>query len=171
MPKSSHAQERLPIIDMHLHALTADDNGPPPLAVCIPLLSHLPRLDPHTSWAEVFITALRNPSCAEPIWSPTTDDSLMEQTIAVVERCNIFGVLSGTPERVLRWSSAAPGRFIPSVQFRLGRDAIAPDSMRRLFTQGPFAVLGEVSNQYAGIAPDDKRMEPYWALVEELDVP
>jgi predicted TIM-barrel fold metal-dependent hydrolase len=43
--------------------------------------------------------------------------------------------------------------------------------MRQLFERGDFAVLGEVSNQYAGIAPDDERMEPYWAMAEELDVP
>lgn len=28
-------------------------------------------------------------------------------------------------------------------------------------------MLGEVTNQYAGILPDDSRMEPYWALAEE----
>ena len=32
-------------------------------------------------------------------------------------------------------------------------------------------MVGEVTNQYAGIAPDDERMEPYWALAEELDIP
>jgi predicted TIM-barrel fold metal-dependent hydrolase len=28
-----------------------------------------------------------------------------------------------------------------------------------------------VTNQFVGIAPDDERMEPYWALAEELDIP
>jgi predicted TIM-barrel fold metal-dependent hydrolase len=32
-------------------------------------------------------------------------------------------------------------------------------------------VLAEVTTQYAGIAPDDPRLEPYWALAEELDIP
>ncbi len=31
------AQERLPIIDMHLHAHAADEQGPPPLAICTPI--------------------------------------------------------------------------------------------------------------------------------------
>lgn len=43
--------------------------------------------------------------------------------------------------------------------------------VRRLLTSGGFQVLGEVMAQYDGIAPDDSRLEPYWALAEELDVP
>jgi predicted TIM-barrel fold metal-dependent hydrolase len=67
--------------------------------------------------------------------------------------------------------AAAPGRFHAGLGFRLGRDAISPDSLRALHAAGRLAVLAEVSNQYAGIAPDDPRMTPYWALAEELDIP
>lgn len=171
LPLYARAQQPLPIIDMHLHAMAADCNGPPPLAICVPVLSHLPTLDPSRPWGEVFITALKNPSCSDPIWSPMTDEALMDQTIEVLDRRNIIGILSGPPDLVLRWSDGAPDRFIPSVEFRIGRNDISPDSMRQLFGRGPFAALGEISNQYAGIAPDDERMEPYWALAEELDVP
>ena len=31
--------------------------------------------------------------------------------------------------------------------------------------------LGEIGAQYEGIAPNDPKMEPYWALAEELDIP
>ena len=31
------AAERPPIIDMHLHALPADAQGPPPVALCTPI--------------------------------------------------------------------------------------------------------------------------------------
>ena len=171
VPLHATAQERPPIIDMHLHALAADDNGPPPMALCVPFLSYLPPLDPMQSWVEVFMAAVRNPSCPDPIWSPETEEALLAETVAVVERFNLVGVLSGEPERVLRWTAAAPDRFIPSVQFRIGRDSVSPDSMQRLFEDGPFRTLGEISNQYAGIAPDDPRMAPYWALAEALDVP
>jgi predicted TIM-barrel fold metal-dependent hydrolase len=95
----------------------------------------------------------------------------MDETIAVLERLNVIGVLSGTPDEVRRWRDTAPGRFILSFQFKIGRDDISPDAMRELFERGDFAVLGEVSNQYAGIAPDDERMAPYWALAEEIDIP
>jgi uncharacterized protein len=170
-PPRAPTQSRLPIIDMHLHAVAADRNGPPPLALCVPLLPYMPPLDTRESWEKVFLAALKNPVCADPIWSPTTDQAVMEQTIAVVERRNIIGVLSGTPELVRLWRQAAPGRFIPSVALRIGRDAISPGAMRRLFVSGSFAVLGEVGNQYVGIAPGDQRMAPYWALAEELDIP
>lgn len=171
LPCQAHAQARLPIIDMHLHALTADDNGPPPMALCVPLISHLPSLNTGRPWGEVFMAAARNPSCSDPIWSPTTDDALMRETVTVVERLNVFGILSGEPARVLRWHAEAPARFMPSVQFRIGRDAISPDSMRILLDGDVFTALAEISNQYAGIAPDDERMAPYWALAEELDIP
>jgi uncharacterized protein len=117
------------------------------------------------------MTRLKNPPCADPVWSPTTDDALMKETIAVLERLNVYGVLSGTTERVAGWMAAAPGRFVAGLGFQIGRDAIAPDSMRRLHSAGRLAVLAEVTNQYAGIMPDDARMEPYWALAEQLDIP
>jgi uncharacterized protein len=168
VPLGAGAQQPPPIIDMHLHAYSADANGPPPLGLCIPLSTYLPPLDPGR---QVFRALSRQPRCADPIWSPPTDEALIEQTIKVMKRRNIIGVLSGEPERVLRWSKAAPGRFIASVEFQLRRDALSPDSLQRLFEEGPFAVLGEVTNQYLGIAADDARMARYWSLAEKLDIP
>jgi predicted TIM-barrel fold metal-dependent hydrolase len=31
--------------------------------------------------------------------------------------------------------------------------------------------MGEISNQYVGIGPEDERMEPWWALAEEMNIP
>lgn len=36
---------------------------------------------------------------------------------------------------------------------------------------GRIRAFGEMLPQYLGIAPADSRMEPYWALAEELDIP
>jgi len=36
---------------------------------------------------------------------------------------------------------------------------------------GRVKALGEISPQYLGIAPDDPRLEPYWQLAEDYDVP
>ena len=93
------------------------------------------------------------------------------QTLEILERRNIIGVLSGTPDRVAMWRTAAPSRVIPGLIFQLGRDDPSPDSVRALHASGALSVFGEVTNQYIGIAPNDERMEPYWALAEELDIP
>ena len=115
---------------------------------------------------------MKEPTCDDPIWSPETDEAVMNETIEILERRNVLGVLSGTLERVAEWRAAAPGRFIPGLGVNLGRpDAPSPDSLRRLVEAGSLGVLAEVGNAYAGIAPDDERMEPYWALAEELDLP
>lgn len=166
------AQERLPILDMHLHALPADHLGPPPRAMCTPMPS--PAWDPGRPYGELFNSLAYEPPCPDPVWSPETDEEMMAQTIEVVERLNIVGVLSGPePERVARWMEAAPGRFLPGLvlEFGPGGGAFTADSLRSLHAAGRLAVLGEVANQYVGIAPDDERMEPYWALAEELDIP
>jgi uncharacterized protein len=166
-PLYATAQQPLPIIDMHLHATDRDS----PWGLCVPWVSQVPTLDPTKTWEDAWNDIVTNPPCSDPIWSPRGDQAVMKETITILERRNIIGVLSGPPDLVLQWQQGAPDRFISSVQFQLGRDQVSPDSLRRLFTTGSFAVFGEVGNQYVGIAPDDERMKPYWALAEELDIP
>lgn len=171
-PAAGAAQERPPIIDMHMHAYHADDMGPPPLAICAPFESW-PTWDQRQPYGAQFTQMFKNPTCANPIWSGESDEALMEASIAAMERHNIIAVVSGSTERVAAWREAAPDRVIPGLGFLLPRDAssLTPDSLRALVAGGDLAVFGEVLNQYAGIAPDDERMEPYWATLEELDVP
>ncbi|MEK6321478.1 MAG: amidohydrolase family protein [Acidobacteriota bacterium] len=166
----AQTKQRLPIIDMHLHALAADEQGPPPVGICAPY-EEFPVWDPAQPYEETFMAVLKQPPCTDPIWSPMTDEELMTQTIEVMTRRNIVGVLGGTPDRVAAWMKAAPGLFFPGCNFALGPDAPSPDSLRALHATGHLAVLAEILNQYDGITPDDERMEPYWALAEELDIP
>lgn len=175
----SPSQKRLPIIDMHMHARKADQYGPPPVPMCAPV-EKMPLWNQTESWEE---SLAKSPICKNAVWSPKTDAEVMNQTIAVMKKNNIIGMLSGKPDLVKKWMDAAPGRFIPGLDFRLDRATVtaagdadknnpmSPDEMRAFYKSGGFAVLGEVLNQYAGIAPDDERMEPYWALAEKLDIP
>jgi len=143
-----------PIIDVHLHARDAPD-GPRPL--CLP----------------VTVYGVDDPVCPHPLIPPATDAEMVARTVEVLERRNIFGVISGYPlERVRRFQEAAPDRLIPAYQLNRGHDTyLSPEALRKHFEAGDFRVLGEIENQYVGIGPDDERMEPYWALAEELDVP
>jgi predicted TIM-barrel fold metal-dependent hydrolase len=165
------AQPRDPIIDVHMHALAADAQGPPPLGMCTPF-SEFTAWDPATPYGDLFLAKFKKPACADPIWSPKTDDELMNQTLAIAERRNIIGVLSGPAARVAAWVKANPRRFIRGISFQLGDpDTPSAAALRAMHARGELQVLGEVTNQYAGILPDDPRMEPYWALAEELDIP
>lgn len=132
----------------------------------------MPRWDQRKPFGEDrFAPAL----CASPLMSPKTDGEVLAQTLASMKRHNVVGVLGGTPELVSTWIAAAPERFIPGLDLRFNgpttQSALSPDAIRTLHRKGAFRVLAEVLNQYAGIAPDDARMEPYWALAEELDIP
>ncbi len=172
------------IIDMHMHARTAAFYGPPPLTMCAPV-ERMPRWDQRKPmWQDG-----SPPPCNTPMMSPMTDDDLLHQTVEIMERHNIVGVLGGSPELVAEWMKAAPGRFIPALDVRFEaqgpetaemfapmppgapRRVLTGDEIRRLHAAGAFRVLGEVANQYAGIAPDDERLEPLWAMAEELDIP
>lgn len=43
--------------------------------------------------------------------------------------------------------------------------------LRAHFEQGTLTTMGEMLFVYAGIAPTDSKMAPYWALADEFDVP
>ncbi|MBA2330791.1 MAG: amidohydrolase [Flavisolibacter sp.] len=163
----------LPIIDMHMHARSATHYGTPPLTMCAPA-DEMPLWDQRKPIED----GLAGTPCKNMLWSPKTDDELLQQTIAMMNKYNIYGVLGGKPDLVATWMTAAPGRFIPGLDFRLDKGTIAgsktpatPQEIRNLYHAGAFKILAEVTNQYAGIAPDDERVRPYWILAEELDIP
>ncbi|MAW81169.1 MAG: metal-dependent hydrolase [Parvularcula sp.] len=157
-----------PVIDMHLHAYEEEI----PAALCVPWITQFPAWDTREAWNDIWIKAMVEPPCDDPIppVSPA-DDALLKATIAAMEERHVIGVLSGAPDETRRWRDAAPERFLPSLEFRIGRDNQTPEEIRSLLESGDFVALGEISNQYAGIAPDDERMAPFWALAEELDIP
>jgi hypothetical protein len=175
------AQPRGPILDMHMHAREAAHYGATGLPLCAPV-DRMPRWDQRKPLQE---DDTGPPLCATPLVSPATDSALLRQTLAAMARHDVVGVLGGRPALVAEWMRAAPGRFIPALDLRFdsaGRAIAATasgaptmpmpvDSVRALHARGAFAVLAEVMNQYAGIAPDDPRLEPYFALAESLDVP
>ena len=163
------ARDRPPIIDMHMHALAADAQGPPPLGMCTPIRG-FDAWDQRRPYGEQFLERFQHPPCPDPVWSPTTDDEVRSRTLAVMEQLNVIGVLSGEEARVEAWRHTRPERFIPALEFALEPQNTV-EHLRGLHRAGRLDVFGEVTTQYAGIAPDDPRMEPFWAMAEELDIP
>ncbi len=108
--------------------------------------------------------------CASPIPAAASDESLMTESLATLERHNIFAVTTGQLAHVRAWRAARPDRIIPAHAFG---DPGSPglEELRRLVTNRELAVFAEVSPQYQGVALDDSRWEPYFALAEELDIP
>jgi hypothetical protein len=94
-------------------------------------------------------------------------------------------VLIGSDEQLLanrsRIEGALPALLLPCEAGRMvntglpcfesGGEFPDIDRLRERLRAGDVKVLGEITAQYAGIAPDDPRLEPYFALAEELDIP
>jgi predicted TIM-barrel fold metal-dependent hydrolase len=170
-----NAQKRpLPVIDMHLHALHANDQGPAPLSIGAPF-QDLGINDPKDDFRAVFMKALKTKMWAEHyITSPSTDDSLRQMTLSVLHRHNVYAVTSGDIETVRKWKMEAPERIFSSIDWTFGlakRSGLNVDSLEKLFHSGEFKVFGEVSIQYEGYSPSDSAFDPYLTMAERLDIP
>ncbi|PZR32371.1 amidohydrolase family protein [Caulobacter segnis] len=162
-----------PIIDMHLHALAADDQGPPPLAMCAPI-DPMPTWDQRQPWVEGFVGFFKKPACADPIWSPTTDDEIRDKTLAILRKRNVIGVVSGSYKRVMAWQALAPDRVLAGLvpeDAELSKPKVMLEAFGKAKAAGQLAVIGELGFQYEGIAPNDPRLENLWSMAEQLDVP
>ena len=152
-----------PIIDVHLHALSATAFGTPPASTCATPLTFLP-WDPRDRYGSD-----RFAECARVLRSPATDSELLAQTLAMMERYHVVrGVASGPIDIVRRWRAAAPDRIIPAV---MPNAQTTLDALREWAKDGTIQVLGELGFQYAGSTPTDAGPDAYFSLAEQLDIP
>lgn len=86
-----------------------------------------------------------------------------------MKRNNIYGVISGSQTE--EWVKHAKERLIPGLRFRLNNTTPSVDSIRKIFKNGFYKVLGEIAIQYEGYEANDSLFEPYLAVMEELDIP
>jgi predicted TIM-barrel fold metal-dependent hydrolase len=86
----------------------------------------------------------------------------------------IVSVPAGPVEENAAWAADAGGRIWPGVSGFSDYPRVplpTVDALRRAHRAGALKLIGEVGAQYSGMALDDPRLEPYYALAEELDVP
>ena len=137
------AQTRPPIIDVHAHAMAKD-----------------PRWDQKVA----------NPITGQQMVA-TNEQAHMQTTLAEMKKYNIVkAVVSDDYEATLRWKKASPESIIVSYGFD---DPGAADLnfLRKEHAAGRLVSLGEIGAQYMGLAPNDPKLEPIFALAEELDIP
>ncbi len=141
--------ERLPIIDVHLHAYPAD----------------------------MAIPAIANPATGKAMTVKTGAEHLAA-CLAEMKKYNIVkGVVSGgSGDRLAaakQWRDADPARIVAAAGIRGSEDDPLPSvtELREAFKAGRLSVLGEVTTQYAGLTLDDPKYADYLALAEEMDIP
>lgn len=138
-----NAQPRPPIIDVHMHAYAKD-----------------PRWDHKVG----------NPITGQAMTS-TNEQSHMRETFAEMKKYNIVKAFVSTDyDAVLRWKAAAPDNIIASYGFD-DPATVNLEFLRKEHAAGRLLSLGEVGAQYEGIAPNDPKLEPIYALAEQLDIP
>src|ERR1041384_915214 len=144
-PLTHHARE--PVIDVHLHAMRA---------------SIADGLETYLSDTKSLIER----PVFDRLQAAKSDTALLRGTIAAMKRFNVVrGVISG--ELIDAYTNAAPDLFIRSLM--VSRLNLSADSLRALFAGKRFVALGEITTQYAGISPDDARLEPYFAVARAAD--
>lgn len=159
------AGERPPIIDMHLHAHALADYGGGP-SVCMndePMEFHAPAVDQPITVEAVMV-------CAHPVKAAASDDALMRESLAALERHNIIAITSGPLETVTRWRDEQPNRIVPAISFLAGEQR-TPEELAALHRAGKFRYFAEIGAQYRGLSLDDPSLEPYFALAEKENIP
>jgi len=141
----AQASERYagPIIDMHIHVYAKD-----------------PRWDADVA----------NPVTGHKI-TAKSEEAHRTATVAQFTQHNIVGAMVGNDLEVAhRWRDAL-GKGI-WIGYAI-EDPAAVDwvVLEREARAHHIDAIAEVAPYYAGIAPDDARLEPMWKLAEELDLP
>jgi predicted TIM-barrel fold metal-dependent hydrolase len=134
-----------PIIDMHQHAMQDILN-----------LDGTPKINPITGKTSKAITL----------------HAILLGTIAEMDKHNIVkGHICGSNERLTQWVNYAPERFIPSQE--ISGNPPNPDAnyVREKIQKGLIYGIGEITTQYEGMYPNDPKLEPYFTIAENLDVP
>jgi predicted TIM-barrel fold metal-dependent hydrolase len=104
--------------------------------------------------------------------SSTSDEAIMEATLAEMHHYNItLAVTSGPLEVLYLWKSKEPERIIGGVHFDEVTSLPDVEKLRQQFMSGQLSVLGELVAQHAGLSLNDSLFAPYLTLAEELDIP
>jgi len=87
---------------------------------------------------------------------------------AMIENNIVLGIVSDYPENVFHWVEGEEDRFWVGILYP---SEIPIDELEGYFTSGRARVMGEMGEQYKGIAADDPVLDPIFALAHKYDIP
>lgn len=122
----------------------------------------------HTVWGEPNRV---NPSTRfAPVNTP---EEMRRRNIAALDRNHVVKVVaSGDPDQLPLYEQELGARLLPGMLFQpLQVEPESAATLRKRYKEGKLAVMAEFPPQYAGLEPASPKLESYWALAEELDIP
>ena len=141
--QSLYAQDRQPIIDVHLH-LYDDESLPYP---------------PH-------------PGPVGDVSRPDTQEELIALTLAQMDEHNIvLALVHDAPDNIQSIRSRDPNRFLAFPDLKSDRTNPPVEEFDSEFASGIWGGIGEIRTVYHGLKPTDESLVPYYELAMEHDVP
>lgn len=134
-----------PVIDIHIHSYDHDGR---------------------------FDARVPNPGDGRPMSVSNGADHARATAVALrdagVVRAIVAGEKRALDDRIIAFD---PERLRGGFEINDVPDAAMLAEIRARHAAGKLAMIGEVEYQYVGVRHDDPRLEPLWALAEELEVP
>ena len=126
----------------------------------------------HTMWLGPNMTSKRTGFA-----SGETPGEMYRRNMAALDQNHIVKAVASGDQLPLYGGEVGgrlvPGIILPTVGEKVavqGLD-VSPATLRQMHKDGKLAVLAEFCPQYLGLEPASPKLEPYWALAEELDIP
>ena len=132
-----------PIIDIHVHAFDSFDG-----------------------WDFLPEKILGSPM---PYNIPETIEELATSALNHFKENNIQAVTFGALSR--QWKERAPDNIIHAVPLEATTPPPTIEELREAHQKDEVKLLGEITYQYRGIPPNSPKLEPYYELANELDIP